>query len=50
MVLEIKSIGCIEGLRKVPELFGLEKSMLEQFSPHKMTCFDFLSSINKLCF
>lgn len=25
MVLEVKSICCVESLRKIPEIFGLEK-------------------------
>lgn len=25
MVLEVKSIFCVESLRKIPEIFGLEK-------------------------
>lgn len=27
MVLEVKSICCVESLRKIPEIFGLEKGM-----------------------
>lgn len=36
MVLEVKSICCVESLRKIPEIFGLEKgkSMFSVFSRH----------------
>lgn len=32
MVLEVKSICCVESLRKIPEIFGLEKGKLHVYS------------------
>lgn len=31
MVLEIKSICCMESLKKIPEIFGLENGKLNGF-------------------
>lgn len=33
MVLEVKSICCVESLRKIPEIFGLVKGKLCVFNP-----------------
>lgn len=32
MVLEVKSICCVESLRKIPEIFGLEKGKFNAYN------------------